>query len=142
MPQVVASQKQLELKYNQAQQTAVSAACRVPPPASACWEIAWAVAAESVEGHHIGCCSAMGAPGLQDDWFRRAELALGKGEEELAREALKRRKAYAVRSAPLPAASAAAARPPPALRGAALLPAAKTALFVGAGQRSPDENSA
>ena len=36
----------------------------------------------------------------QDDWYRRAELALGKGEEELAREALKRRKAYAVRTAP------------------------------------------
>lgn len=35
---------------------------------------------------------------MQDDWYRRAELALGKGEEELAREALKRRKAYAVRT--------------------------------------------
>ncbi len=33
---------------------------------------------------------------LQDDWYRRAELALGKGEEDLAREALKRRKAYEV----------------------------------------------
>ena len=31
---------------------------------------------------------------MQDDWYRRAELALSKGEEELAREALKRRKAY------------------------------------------------
>ncbi|KAL5990881.1 Membrane-associated 30 kDa protein, chloroplastic [Asimina triloba] len=30
-----------------------------------------------------------------DDWYRRAQLALGKGEEDLAREALKRRKAYA-----------------------------------------------
>ena len=35
---------------------------------------------------------------LQDDWYRRAELALGKGEEDLAREALKRRKAYEVPS--------------------------------------------
>ena len=30
-----------------------------------------------------------------DEWYRRAELALEKGDEELAREALKRRKAYA-----------------------------------------------
>lgn len=30
-----------------------------------------------------------------DDWYRRAQLALGKGEEDLAREALKRRKSYA-----------------------------------------------
>lgn len=31
---------------------------------------------------------------LADDWYRRAELALGKGDEELAREALKRRKSF------------------------------------------------
>lgn len=31
-----------------------------------------------------------------EDWYRRAQLALGKGEEDLAREALKRRKSYAV----------------------------------------------
>uniref|UniRef100_A0A8R7PAL4 Membrane-associated 30 kDa protein, chloroplastic n=1 Tax=Triticum urartu TaxID=4572 RepID=A0A8R7PAL4_TRIUA len=30
------------------------------------------------------------------DWYRRAQLALQKGDEELAREALKRRKSYAV----------------------------------------------
>lgn len=30
-----------------------------------------------------------------DDWYRRAQLALQKGDEELAREALKRRKSYA-----------------------------------------------
>ncbi|GLT34917.1 hypothetical protein SLA2020_094050 [Shorea laevis] len=30
-----------------------------------------------------------------NDWFRRAQLALQRGEEELAREALKRRKSYA-----------------------------------------------
>lgn len=30
-----------------------------------------------------------------DDWYRRAQLALAKGEEDLAREALKRRKSYA-----------------------------------------------
>ncbi|KAL4434394.1 hypothetical protein ABPG75_000835 [Micractinium tetrahymenae] len=29
-----------------------------------------------------------------DDWYRRAELALNKGDEELAREALSRRKSY------------------------------------------------
>lgn len=29
------------------------------------------------------------------DWYRRAQLALGKGDEDLAREALKRRKSYA-----------------------------------------------
>lgn len=33
----------------------------------------------------------------QDDWLKRAELAVSKGEDELAREALKRRKAYQVR---------------------------------------------
>ncbi|KMS98265.1 hypothetical protein BVRB_4g094140 [Beta vulgaris subsp. vulgaris] len=31
-----------------------------------------------------------------DDWYKRAQLALSKGDEELAREALKRRKSYAV----------------------------------------------
>ncbi|XP_052200549.1 probable membrane-associated 30 kDa protein, chloroplastic [Diospyros lotus] len=30
-----------------------------------------------------------------EDWYKRAQLALGKGDEDLAREALKRRKAYA-----------------------------------------------
>lgn len=30
-----------------------------------------------------------------DEWYRRAQLALSKGDEDLAREALKRRKAYA-----------------------------------------------
>ncbi|XP_038970395.1 probable membrane-associated 30 kDa protein, chloroplastic [Phoenix dactylifera] len=30
-----------------------------------------------------------------DDWYRRAQLALEKGDEDLAREALKRRKSYA-----------------------------------------------
>jgi phage shock protein A len=29
-----------------------------------------------------------------DDWLRRAELAVQKGEDELAKEALKRRKSY------------------------------------------------
>ncbi|KAE9448050.1 hypothetical protein C3L33_20073, partial [Rhododendron williamsianum] len=33
-----------------------------------------------------------------EDWYKRAQLALGKGEEDLAREALKRRKAYAENS--------------------------------------------
>jgi len=49
--QVMASQKQLEAKYNQAQTTA-------------------------------------------DDWYRRAQLALQKGDEELAKEALKRKKTF------------------------------------------------
>ncbi|KIZ01776.1 putative membrane-associated protein, chloroplastic Flags: Precursor [Monoraphidium neglectum] len=49
--QVMASQKQMEAKYKQAQATA-------------------------------------------DDWLKRAELAVAKGEDELAREALKRRKAF------------------------------------------------
>ncbi|CAK9148791.1 unnamed protein product, partial [Ilex paraguariensis] len=30
-----------------------------------------------------------------EDWYHRAQLALGKGDEDLAREALKRRKSYA-----------------------------------------------
>ena len=38
-------------------------------------------------------------PYAQDDWLKRAELAVGKGEDDLAREALKRRKAYQVRRA-------------------------------------------
>ncbi|KAI8466815.1 MAG: PspA/IM30 family-domain-containing protein [Monoraphidium minutum] len=49
--QVMASQKQMETKFKQAQATA-------------------------------------------DDWLKRAELAVAKGEDDLAREALKRRKAY------------------------------------------------
>ena len=49
--QVMASQKQLEMKYKQAQATS-------------------------------------------DDWYKRAQLALQKGDEELAREALKRRQSY------------------------------------------------
>ena len=49
--QVMASQKQLEAKYKQAQATS-------------------------------------------DDWYRRAQLALQKGDEELAREALKKRQGY------------------------------------------------
>jgi len=49
--QVIASQKQLENKYNQAKSTA-------------------------------------------DEWYSRAELALSKGEEALAKEALQRRKTY------------------------------------------------
>lgn len=49
--QVMASQKQMEAKYKQAQSTS-------------------------------------------DDWLKRAELAVSKGEDDLAREALKRRKAY------------------------------------------------
>ena len=52
--QVMASQKQMEAKFRQAQATS-------------------------------------------DDWLKRAELAVSKGEDELAREALKRRKAYQVR---------------------------------------------
>ena len=52
-PQVTASQKRLQNKYELAQSTA-------------------------------------------DDWYRRAELALGKGDEELAKEALSRRKAFQV----------------------------------------------
>ncbi|RVW70170.1 Membrane-associated protein VIPP1, chloroplastic [Vitis vinifera] len=31
-----------------------------------------------------------------EDWYKRAQLALGKGDEDLAREALKRRKSYAM----------------------------------------------
>ena len=38
-----------------------------------------------------------------DEWYRRAELALEKGDEELAREALKRRKAYADNAASMKA---------------------------------------
>ncbi|KVH99510.1 PspA/IM30 [Cynara cardunculus var. scolymus] len=36
-----------------------------------------------------------------EDWYRRAQLALGKGDEDLAREALKRRKSYADNAASL-----------------------------------------
>ena len=49
--QVMASQKQLENKYNSAQKTA-------------------------------------------DDWYKRAQLAIEKGDDDLAREALTRRKSY------------------------------------------------
>lgn len=36
------------------------------------------------------------AASTADDWYRRAELALNKGDEELAKEALSRRKAFQV----------------------------------------------
>lgn len=36
-----------------------------------------------------------------DDWYRRAQLALAKGDEDLAREALKRRKSYSDNAASL-----------------------------------------
>ncbi|KAL4193667.1 hypothetical protein AMTRI_Chr06g177890 [Amborella trichopoda] len=36
-----------------------------------------------------------------EDWYRRAQLALSKGDEDLAREALKRRKSYADNAATL-----------------------------------------
>ncbi|CAN6448792.1 unnamed protein product [Victoria cruziana] len=36
-----------------------------------------------------------------DEWYRRAQLALSKGDEDLAREALKRRKSYADNAASL-----------------------------------------
>ncbi|XP_076932699.1 membrane-associated protein VIPP1, chloroplastic [Bidens hawaiensis] len=38
-----------------------------------------------------------------EDWYKRAQLALSKGEEDLAREALKRRKSYADNAASLKA---------------------------------------
>ena len=31
---------------------------------------------------------------VQDQWYRRAQLALDKGEEELARDALRRKKSF------------------------------------------------
>ena len=31
---------------------------------------------------------------MQDQWYRRAQLALDKGEEELARDALRRKKSF------------------------------------------------
>ncbi len=34
---------------------------------------------------------------LQDDWYKRAELALQNGKEDLAREALERRQSFQVR---------------------------------------------
>uniref|UniRef100_A0A7N0VJR4 Uncharacterized protein n=1 Tax=Kalanchoe fedtschenkoi TaxID=63787 RepID=A0A7N0VJR4_KALFE len=40
---------------------------------------------------------------LPPEWYKRAQLALGKGEEELAREALKRHKSYADNAAALKA---------------------------------------
>ena len=42
------------------------------------------------------------AQAAADDWKRRAEWALRKGDEDLAREALKRRKTYEVRRTLLP----------------------------------------
>lgn len=38
------------------------------------------------------------AQSTADDWMRRAKWALEKGDEDLAREALKRRKTFEVRS--------------------------------------------
>ena len=92
--QVVASQKQLEMKYKQAQQTAVRGV--------ACLVAICAVPLQLADSHHgclvrsWGCLALEMLYARQDDWYRRAELALSKGEEDLAREALKRRKAYEV----------------------------------------------
>ena len=92
--QVVASQKQLEMKYKQAQQIAVRG-LNVPNPAqcSSRPTIACSVPAAALKPGHV---ADMHAVSCQDDWYKRAELALSKGEEELAREALRRRKAYEV----------------------------------------------
>ncbi len=38
---------------------------------------------------------------LQDQWYRRAQLALDKGEEELARDALRRKKSFSDNAAML-----------------------------------------
>ena len=38
---------------------------------------------------------------MQDQWYRRAELALGKGEEDLARDALRRKQSFSENAAML-----------------------------------------
>ena len=40
----------------------------------------------------LTCLHARACAALQDDWYRRAQLAVEKGDDELAKEALKRRK--------------------------------------------------
>ena len=40
-------------------------------------------------------------PGMQDQWYRRAQLALDKGEEDLARDALRRKKSFSDNAAML-----------------------------------------
>lgn len=122
MLQVMASQKQMEAKFKQAQATAVSVVDLTPTSHSSVpgTRIAAYLPAScgctlcGCLGHpctpqlrHITvtphskstalalcCCTFITPP--QDDWLKRAELAVSKGEDELAREALKRRKAYQV----------------------------------------------
>ena len=40
------------------------------------------------------CTSETNVRAVQDQWYRRAQLALDKGEEELARDALRRKKSF------------------------------------------------
>lgn len=116
MFQVMASQKQMEAKFKQAQATAVSVVDTNQPQqcswrthcsVSACqlWPTLWLPRASMhspIASRHnftqqvnsTMCCCTLTPP--QDDWLKRAELAVSKGEDELAREALKRRKAYQV----------------------------------------------
>lgn len=94
MRQVMASQKQLEVKYHQAQQTAVRT--MTLEPLCSCTDVLVAMQTVSAAQERERITKVL--PYLsQDEWYRRAELALNKGDDDLAREALKRRKAYAVR---------------------------------------------
>lgn len=45
---------------------------------------------QNVDAHYINNLSCV----VQDQWYRRAQLALDKGEEELARDALRRKKSF------------------------------------------------
>lgn len=76
--QVTASEKRMQAKYDQAQKTAVSSL----------W-LSWGISSQRFLLNKL-----LTRYELQDEWYRRAELALSKGDEELAREALTRKKAY------------------------------------------------
>lgn len=81
----------MQAKYEQAQKTAV----RVNPFVCVCLSLC-------VTSSNISTCFGgnlivwlyFDSCALQDEWYRRAELALSKNDEELAREALTRKKTY------------------------------------------------
>ena len=76
--QVLASQRQVEAKYESAQETAVR------------------VVASCLLSSSAMVAAAQPVSPMQDAWEKRAELAVRKGDDDLAREALRRKQSYQV----------------------------------------------
>lgn len=99
--QVLASQKQIDAKYESALDTAVSS---TPDPCSrpaTCTCLLCSLSNASLGLPRSPCTAAHTAACVpqQKAWQRRAELAVQKGDDDLAREALRRRATYQVSAA-------------------------------------------